>query len=132
MDPRFMHPLDYYRNSDILSNCPKLTWKIKTNSVILLHFIPCEKTTLFNISVFSGMLIFLNVIVFHGVSPNCLINSSSDIKSKIQSQVQQGIELDIVKPFDRHVLTGLCTGERAIKALKYTQYLTRFKLYLLF
>lgn len=61
----------------------------------------------------------MSVIAFYGVSPNSLLEECSDIKLKVQNEVQKGIELGIVKPFDRHVLTGPCTGEQAIKALKY-------------
>lgn len=61
----------------------------------------------------------MGVIAFYGVSPNRLLEECSDIKLKVQKEVQKGIELGIVKPFDRHVLTGPCTGEQAIKALKY-------------
>lgn len=65
------------------------------------------------------MICFLKVVAFYGVSPDSLLSTSSETKQKIQNEVQKGIELGIVKPFERHVLTGPCTGEQAIKALKY-------------
>jgi len=66
----------------------------------------------------SGMLFFLRVVAFYGVSPDGLLAASAKTKLKIQSAVQKGIDLGIVKPYDRHVLTGPCTGEQAVKALK--------------
>lgn len=60
----------------------------------------------------------MKVIAFHGVSPDGLLAEHSEIKRRVQKDVQKGIELGIVKPFGRHVLTGPCTGEQAIKALK--------------
>lgn len=69
------------------------------------------------------MFIFLNSVTFYGVSPDALLAASNDIKLKIQNEVQKGIELGIVKPFDRHVLIGPCTGEQAISALTYVVYL---------
>lgn len=69
------------------------------------------------------MLVFLYSVGFYGISPDSLLTTSSDIKLKIQNEVQKGIELGIIKPFDRHVLTGPCTGEQAIKALTYVVYL---------
>ncbi|VVC29213.1 Acyl transferase/acyl hydrolase/lysophospholipase,Ketoacyl-synthetase, C- [Cinara cedri] len=64
-----------------------------------------------------GMFIFLKVIAFYGVSLDRLLGQDCNIKLRVQKDVQKGIELGIVKPFDRHVLTGTCTGEQAIKAL---------------
>lgn len=60
----------------------------------------------------------MNCISFFGVSPGGLLAASDVDKLKIQDHLQKGIDLGIVKPFDRHILTGPCTGEQAIKALK--------------
>lgn len=65
------------------------------------------------------MVIFLKVISLYGVTPFSMLAESREIKLKIQNQVKKGIELGIVKPFERYVLTGPCTGNQAIKALKY-------------
>lgn len=51
------------------------------------------------------------------------MDETNDIKLKVQKKLQEGIELGIVKPFDKYVLTSPCTGEQAIKALKYVIYL---------
>lgn len=64
-----------------------------------------------------GMHVFLLAIAFYGVSPDALLAISSDLKLKVKNEVQKGIELGIVKPFDSHILTGPCTGRQAIKAL---------------
>lgn len=69
------------------------------------------------------MLVFLHCVGFYGIGPDSILATSNDVKLKIQNEVQKGIELGIIKPFDRHVLTGPCTGEQAIKALKYVVYL---------
>lgn len=61
----------------------------------------------------------MNCISFYGVTLNNLLDETNDIKLKVQKKLQEGIELGIVKPFDRYVLTGPCTEEQAIKALKY-------------
>lgn len=65
------------------------------------------------------MLVFLSAIGFYAVSPDGLLAASDEVKLKVQNEVQKGIELGIVKPLDRQVLTGPCTGEEAIKSLKY-------------
>lgn len=65
----------------------------------------------------------MKTIQFFGISPDGLLAASSEMKLKVQNAVQKGIDLGIVKPFDRHVLSGPCTGEQAIKALKYFVYL---------
>lgn len=67
----------------------------------------------------SGMLLFLKEVTFYGVSPDGLLAASVETKLNVQSVVQKGIDLGIVKPFERHVLTGPCTGNQAVKALKY-------------
>jgi len=72
------------------------------------------------------MLVFLKNIIFYGVSPDRLLAETSEIKLKIQNEVQKGIDLGIVKPFDRKVLTGPCTTEQAIKSLQYIIYLNYF------
>uniref|UniRef100_A0A2S2P8N0 Fatty acid synthase n=1 Tax=Schizaphis graminum TaxID=13262 RepID=A0A2S2P8N0_SCHGA len=64
-----------------------------------------------------GMLVFLKNIIFYGVSPDRLLAETSEIKLKIQNEVQKGINLGIVKPFDRKVLTGSCTTDQAMKSL---------------
>lgn len=69
------------------------------------------------------MFVFMSSVGFYGISPDALLATSSDIKLKVQSEVQKGIELGIITPFDRHVLTGPCTGEQAIKALTYVVHL---------
>jgi len=69
------------------------------------------------------MIVFLKNVTFHGVSPDSLLAESSEIKLKVQNEVQKGIDLGIVKPFDRSVLTGPCTEEQAIKSLQYINYL---------
>lgn len=61
-------------------------------------------------------------MAFYGISPVSMLAESSEIKLKIKNQVQKGIELGIVKPFERYVLTSPCTGDQAIKALKYKIY----------
>jgi len=65
------------------------------------------------------MLLFLKAISFFGVSPDSLLAANAETKLQIQSAVQKGIDLGIVKPYGRHVLTGHCTEERAVKTLKY-------------
>lgn len=65
----------------------------------------------------SGMLVFLKVVTFYTVSSDGLLAENSEVKLKIQNEVQKGIDLGIIKPFKRHVLTGPCTREQAIKTL---------------
>jgi hypothetical protein len=72
------------------------------------------------------MLFFLNSVGFYAVSPDGLLAASDEIKLKVQNEVQKGIEMGIVKPLDRHVLTGPCTGKEAIKSLKYLYPLFKF------
>lgn len=64
-----------------------------------------------------GMLVFLKNVTFYGVSPDSLLAETSEVKLKVQNEVQKGIDLGIVKPFGRNVLTGPCTREQAIKSL---------------
>lgn len=73
-----------------------------------------------------GMLVFLKNVTFYGVSPDSLLAETSEVKLKVQNEVQKGIDLGIVKPFGRNVLTGPCTREQAIKALQYITYLSKF------
>lgn len=60
---------------------------------------------------------FLKNITFYGVSPDSLLAETSEIKLKVRNEVQKGIDLGIVKPFDRHVLTGPCSREQAMQSL---------------
>lgn len=69
-------------------------------------------------NIFTGLVVFLNTISFYAISPDGLLATNDVDKLKVQNDVQKGIDLGIVKPFDRHILTGPCTGEEAIKALK--------------
>lgn len=64
-----------------------------------------------------GLLVFLKCITFYGVSLDSLLAESSEVKQDIQNEVQKGIDLGIVKPFDRQVLTGPCSREQAIQSL---------------
>jgi len=59
----------------------------------------------------------LKNVTFYGVSPDSLLAETSVIKLKVQNEVQKGIDLGIVKPFVRHVLTGPCSREQAIQSL---------------
>lgn len=52
-----------------------------------------------------------------------MLAENSEIKLKIKNHVQKAIELGIVKPFERYVLTGPCTEDQAIKALKYKRFI---------
>lgn len=80
------------------------------------------------------MLVFLKNVTFYGVSPDSLLAETSEIKLKIQNEVQKGIDLGIVKPFGRNVLTGPCTREQAIQSLQYIIYLNYFvcKMFIVF
>lgn len=69
-----------------------------------------------------GLLVFLKCITFYGVSLDSLLAESSEIKLKLQNEVQKGIDLGIVKPFNRRVLTGPCSREQAIQSLQYVIY----------
>lgn len=63
------------------------------------------------------MVIFLKNVTFYCVSPDSLLAETSEIKRKVQNEVQMGIDLGIVKPFDKHVLTGPCSREQAMQSL---------------
>jgi len=63
------------------------------------------------------LVIFIKNVTFYSVSPDRLLAETSEIKLKVQNEVQKGIDLGVVKPFDRHVLTGPCSREQAIQSL---------------
>lgn len=72
----------------------------------------------FYVCIFKGMLAFLNNISFFAVGMERIITETESTKKRIQYAIQQGLENGTVKPFDRYILSGECSGIQALKTLE--------------
>lgn len=64
------------------------------------------------------MLTFLQNVSLFSIGMNRLLMENEEIKKSIQNSVERGLENGTVKPFDRYVMTGACTGTRALETLE--------------
>jgi len=64
------------------------------------------------------MWAFLNSISFFSIGMGRLMTECEETKQVIQKSIEQGLQNGTIKPFDRHVLTGACTGTQALETLE--------------
>lgn len=55
---------------------------------------------------------------FYSISMERIIESSEETKKIIQNALEQGLLNGTVKPFERCVLTGSCTGMQVLETLE--------------
>lgn len=67
----------------------------------------------------QGLLSFLMSISFFSISMERIIDESDEIKKKIQKSIDRELQSGRIKPFDRYLLTGGCTGSQVLEALEY-------------
>ncbi|XP_022162608.1 fatty acid synthase-like [Myzus persicae] len=65
-----------------------------------------------------GMWAFINSISFFSIGMGRLMAECEETKRAIQKLIEQGLQTGTIKPFDRHVLTGACTGTQALETLE--------------
>ncbi|XP_025202615.1 fatty acid synthase-like [Melanaphis sacchari] len=65
-----------------------------------------------------GLLKFLKDISFFSVSMDRVISECKETKQTIQKLIEHGLQNGTIKPFDRYVLTGVCTGTQALETLE--------------
>lgn len=61
---------------------------------------------------------FLKNISFFAMGMERILTETKEIKKRIQHVIEQGLENDTIKPFDRCILTGACTEIQALETLK--------------
>lgn len=47
-----------------------------------------------------------------------IIDECEEKKLRIKKAIELGLQNGTIKPFDRHVLTGACTGAQALEVLE--------------
>lgn len=62
---------------------------------------------------------FLKDISFFSISMDRIIAESDETKKAIKSALERGLQNGTVKPFDRFVLKGACTGTQALETYEY-------------
>ncbi|XP_060836307.1 fatty acid synthase-like [Rhopalosiphum padi] len=65
-----------------------------------------------------GLNKFLNNISFFSVGMDRVIAECEETKRVIQHLIEHGLRNGTIKPFDRYVLTGACTGTQALETLE--------------
>lgn len=64
------------------------------------------------------MLTFLRNVSMFSVGMDRILAENEGMKRNIQMSIERGLRNGTVKPFDRRVLTGACTGTQASEALE--------------
>lgn len=77
-----------------------------------------DSTIILTLYVFKGLLKFLKDISFFSVGMDRVIAECEETKQTIQCLIERGLQNGTIKPFDRHVLAGACTGTRALEILE--------------
>jgi len=75
-------------------------------------------TIILPLYVFKGLLKFLKDISFFSVGMDRVIAECEETKQTIQCLIERGLQNGTIKPFDRHVLAGACTGSQALETLE--------------
>jgi len=75
-------------------------------------------TIMLPLYVLKGTLKFLKCISFFSIGMDRIMAECEETKRAIQKLIEQGLHNGTIKPFDRHVLTGACTGTQALETLE--------------
>lgn len=67
----------------------------------------------------QGLWSFLLDTSFYSISMERIINESEETKKSIQKSIDRELQSGRIKPFDRYLLTGGCTGVQALEALEW-------------
>jgi len=75
-------------------------------------------TIMLPLYVLKGTFAFLSCISFFSIGMGRLMAEGEETKQAIRKLIEQGLQNGTIKPFDRHVLTGGCTGNQALETLE--------------
>jgi len=67
---------------------------------------------------FIGMLTFLRNVSMFSVGMERILAENEGLKKNIRNSIERGLQNGTVRPFDRRVLTGACTGSQASETLE--------------
>lgn len=68
--------------------------------------------------VLKGMWAFINSMSFFSIGMDRIMAECEETKQTIKKLIEQGLQNGTIKPFDRYVLTGACTGTQALETLE--------------